>query len=190
MAKKGFWQEFKEFISKGNVVDMAIGVVIGGAFKSIVSSLVADIITPCISLLTGKASFNDLVYVLKEGSDAVLAEDGVTVVEEAVAPVTLNYGTFIQYIIDFLIIALTIFVIIKIMSSLKNRSEALRDKLDAEAAAVRQAAVDEEAAKKAAEEQAAADAAAAEKAEIEATRKAQQETAALLADIKEILNKK
>ena len=189
MAKKGFWTEFKEFISKGNVVDMAIGVVIGGAFKDIVNSLVANVITPCISLLTGKSSFEELAWEMKAGTPAVLAEDG-TVITEEVLPVTLQYGVFIQKIIDFIIIALTIFVIIKVVTSLKNRTEAIAKKLDAEKYAEEQKKAAEEVAKKAAEEAAAAEAAAAEKADIEAARKAQQETAALLADIKELLAKK
>ncbi len=189
MAKTTFWKEFKDFIAKGNVIDMAIGVVIGNAFKAIASSLVADIITPLISLLTGKASFNDLVYVLKEGTPAVLADDG-TVITEEIAAVTLNYGTFIQYIIDFIIIALSIFIVIKVATSLKNRSEKLREKLDAENFAKEQKAAEEAAAAKQAEEEAAAKAAADEKADIEAARAAQQETAKLLADIKELLANK
>ncbi|MBR6632771.1 MAG: large conductance mechanosensitive channel protein MscL [Clostridia bacterium] len=189
MAKSTFWKEFKEFITKGNVVDMAVGVVVGGAFKSIVSSLVADIITPCISLLTGKSSFNELTYVLKEGSEAVLAEDG-TVIAEAVAPTTINYGLFIQYIIDFIIISLAIFVVLKVFTSLQKRSAELRQKLDAEAYEAEQKKIAEEAAAKAAEEAKAAEAAAAEKADIEAARAAQRETAALLADIKELLANK
>ena len=189
MAKKGFWTEFKEFISKGNVVDMAIGVVIGGAFKDIVNALVANIITPCISLLTGKSSFAELVWIMKEGTPAVLNEDG-TVMTEEILPVVLEYGIFIQKIIDFIIIALTIFVVIKIMTSLKNRSEALMQKLDSEKYIAEQKKAEEEAAAKAEADAAAAAAQAAEKADIEAARKAQQETAVLLADIKELLSKK
>ncbi len=190
MAKKSFWTEFKEFITRGNVIDMAIGVVIGGAFKDIVNSLVANIITPAISLLTGKSSFEELVWVMKEGVPAELAEDGVTELVPAIAPVELQYGIFIQKIIDFIIIALTIFVVIKVITSLKNRSEAILHKIDAEKYAAEQKKAEEEAAAKAAAEAAAAEAAAAEKADIEATRKAQQETAALLSDIKELLSKR
>ncbi len=188
MSKTSFWKEFKAFIAQGNVIDMAIGVVIGGAFKSIVSSLVADIITPCISLLTGKSSFSELQYVLKDGVDAVVAEDG-TVITEAIAPTTLNYGNFIQFVIDFIIIALTIFVIIKVATNIKNRSEKLAQKLDPKKFENEQAKAKAEADAKATEEAAAAKAAADEKADIEAARAAQQETARLLADIKQILNK-
>lgn len=189
MAKKGFWAEFKEFIAKGNVIDMAVGVVIGGAFKDIVNSLVANIITPCISLLTGKSSFSELVWELKAGVPAVLADDG-TVITEEVLPVVLEYGMFIQKVIDFLIIALTIFVVIKVATTLRNHSEALIQRLDAEKFEAEQKKAEEEAAAKAEAEKAETERAAAEKADIEAARKAQQETATLLADIKELLSKK
>ena len=189
MAKKKFLQEFKEFITKGNVVDMAVGVVVGGAFKDIVNSLVANIITPAISLLTGKSSFSELVWEMKAGTPAVLAEDG-TVITEEILPVVLEYGVFIQKIIDFLIISLTIFVVLKVFANLQNRSEKLRQILEAEKYAEEQKKAAEEAAKKAAEEEAAAAAIEAEKRDIEAARKAQQETATLLADIKELLAKK
>lgn len=189
MAKKGFFAEFKEFIAKGNVIDMAIGVVIGGAFKDIVNSLVANVITPAISLLTGKSSFEELVWVLKEGAPAELAEDGSVLVEE-VLPVTIGYGVFIQRIIDFIIIALTIFVVIKVVTALKNRSEALIKKLDAEKYAAEEKKAAEEAAKKAEEEAKAAAEAEVEKAELLAVRKAQKDTVVLLAEIKEILGKK
>lgn len=189
MAKKGFWTEFKEFISKGNVVDMAVGVVIGGAFKDIVNSLVANIITPCISLLTGKSSFSELVWEMKAGIPAVLDEEG-NVISEEILPVVLEYGIFIQKIIDFLIIALTIFVVIKVMTGIKNHSEAIMHKLDAERFEAEAKKAAEEAAAKAEAEAEAAKIAAAEKADIEAARKAQQETATLLADIKELLAKK
>lgn len=189
MAKSTFWKDFKKFITQGNVVDMAVGVVVGGAFKSIVSSLVADIITPLLSLLIGKASFQDLKYVLREGSEAVLAEDG-TVISEAVDPTTLNYGMFIQYVIDFIIISLAIFVVLKVFTGLQKRSAELRQMIDAENYEAEQKKAAEEAAVKAAEEAKAAEAAAAEKADIEAARAAQRETATLLADIKELLAKK
>lgn len=108
-----FFSDFKEFAMKGNVIDMAVGVVIGTAFSKIVSSLVADIITPLISLLLGKADFSSLSVVLREG---VVGTDG-TVIEEAL---TWNYGTFLQAIIDFLIIAFCIFVVIRFINNLKN----------------------------------------------------------------------
>ena len=87
-----FFQDFKKFITKGNVVDMAVAVIIGAAFNKIVSSLVADIITPLISLLLGKVDFTELNLILREATETTPA-------------LTLNYGLFIQYIIDFFIIA-------------------------------------------------------------------------------------
>ncbi len=123
MAKKKstFWSDFKEFISKGNVVDMAVGVVIGGAFKDIVNALVNNIIMPLVGLLTGGKSVSELKYVIKE---AVLDAEG-TVVE---AENAILYGNFIQKIIDFLIIAFCIFVVLRVMMKAKERLEATRKK--------------------------------------------------------------
>ena len=87
-----FFSEFKKFITRGNVVDLAVAVIVGTAFNKIVSSLVADIITPLISLAIGKMDFSELVVILKPATDSANA-------------LTLNYGVFIQYIIDFLIIS-------------------------------------------------------------------------------------
>ena len=101
-----FFKEFKAFAMKGNVVDMAVGVIIGGAFGKIVTSLVNDIVMPAISLLTGKINIADLAYVV--GAN----EDG--------SAISLNYGMFLQNIIDFLIIAMSIFVVIKLISKLQK----------------------------------------------------------------------
>ncbi len=116
MAKTSLLQEFKEFALKGNVVDMAVGVIIGGAFGKIVSSLVADVIMPPIGMLMGNTNFSDFKYVLK---DAVLDANGV----ETVAAVAINYGAFVQTVIDFLIIAICIFAAIKAMNSFKKKQE-------------------------------------------------------------------
>ena len=105
MAKSKFWSEFKDFAMKGNVIDMAIGIVIGGAFGKIVTSLVNDLLMPCIGALIGGFDFTNLKVVL---SKAVM--DGEEIVKPAV---TLNYGTFINEIVNFLIIAFCIFLIIK-----------------------------------------------------------------------------
>ena len=116
--------EFKAFALKGNVVDMAVGVIIGGAFGKIVSSVVADLIMPLIAVIGG-VNTSDLKVVLKPGVDAVLDESG-AVVTEAVAAVTWNYGTFLQNVIDFLIIAICLLFIIKAitkLSSLKKKEE-------------------------------------------------------------------
>jgi large conductance mechanosensitive channel len=101
-------REFKEFAVKGNVVDMAVGVVIGAGFGKIVSSLVADIITPVLGILVGGVNFTNLKVTLK---DAIADKP----------PVTWNYGSFIQSIFDFLIIAWAIFVLVKLINRLKRQ---------------------------------------------------------------------
>lgn len=108
-----FFKEFKEFINKGNVVDMAVGVVIATAFGNITKSLVADIIMPLVGMLTGGVSVSDLKYVL---SPEVIDEAGTVLAPEN----AIRYGTFIQFIIDFLIIALAVFVFVKVLNSAKN----------------------------------------------------------------------
>ena len=116
--------EFKAFALKGNVVDMAIGVIIGGAFGKIVASVVADLIMPLIAAIGG-VNTSALTLTLKPGVDDVLDEAG-NVVTEAVAAVTWNYGAFIQNVLDFLIIAICLFCIIKFiakLSSLKKKEE-------------------------------------------------------------------
>lgn len=103
-------QEFKAFAMRGNVVDMAVGIIIGAAFGKVVSSFVANIVMPPLGLLIGGVDFADLAVVLKEA-------------EGEMAAVTLGYGLFIQSIVDFLIIAAAIFVAIKVMNSLKRKDE-------------------------------------------------------------------
>jgi len=103
-------QEFKKFAMRGNVVDMAVGIIIGGAFGKIVSSFVADVIMPPIGLLIGGVDFSNLSITLKDAvGDA--------------AAVTVNYGVFIQTVLDFLIVAFAIFMVIKGMNSLKKKEE-------------------------------------------------------------------
>ena len=113
----GFIKEFKEFAMKGNVMDMAVGVIIGGAFGKIVSSLVGDVLMPLIGKLTGGVSFVDLFVNLGDGNFNTLAE-----AKEAGAAV-FAYGQFIQNIIDFLIVALCIFLMIKGMNKLSRKKE-------------------------------------------------------------------
>ena len=103
----GFVKEFKEFAMKGNVMDMAVGVIIGGAFGKIVSSLVDDVLMPAIGMLTGNVDFTGLALKIGDGEGAAV----------------LKYGTFIQNIIDFLIIALCIFLMIKGMNKLTKKKE-------------------------------------------------------------------
>ena len=114
-----FIQDFKAFALKGNVVDMAVGVIIGGAFGKIVTSVVNNIIMPPIGVLTGGVDFTDLKVTLKE---AVM--DGENVVSEAV---TLNYGQFVQDVVDFLIIAFCIFLMIKGIAALTRKKKAEDD---------------------------------------------------------------
>ena len=115
--RKKFWGEFKTFIAKGNVVDLAVALVIGTAFNKIVSQLVDSFITPLIGIVLGGFSLDDWKWVYKE---AVLAEDGETVLE---AEIAFSYGTFLQTVIDFLIIALTVFVVVKLYTRIRNRIE-------------------------------------------------------------------
>lgn len=111
-----FLSDFKAFAMRGNVIDMAVGVIIGGAFGKIVTSLVNDIIMPLVSLATGSTTFSGLTATLR---DAELDPDG-NVIKAAV---TFNYGMFIQNIVDFLIIAFCIFVAIRIMMKFKKKQE-------------------------------------------------------------------
>lgn len=124
---KKFFSDFKAFALKGNIVDMAVGVVIGGAFGKIVSSLVADIITPLIGLLTGNISLSELKLVL---APAVLNEAGEVVNPELV----LTYGVFLQTVIDFLIIALSIFIVLRVAMNTHKKIESLRKKEEEEKA--------------------------------------------------------
>ncbi len=109
-------QEFKAFAMRGNVVDMAVGIIIGGAFGKIVSSLVTDVIMPPIGLLLGNVDFSQLAIVLKKASVDAAGKD--------IPAVTLGYGLFINTIINFLIVAMAIFAMIKVMNSLKKKEEA------------------------------------------------------------------
>jgi large conductance mechanosensitive channel len=106
----GMVQEFKTFAMRGNVVDMAVGIIIGGAFGKIVSSLVADVMMPPIGLLIGGVNFANLAVTIKEATaDA--------------AAVTLNYGRFVQTVVDFMIVAFAIFLVVKGMNALKKKEE-------------------------------------------------------------------
>jgi len=111
----GFISEFKEFAVKGNVMDMAVGIIIGAAFGSIVNSLVKDVLMPPIGMITGGINFADLFYALDGRSYATLAE------AQAAAAPTINYGLFINSIISFIIVALAIFVLIREVNKLKKQ---------------------------------------------------------------------
>ncbi len=111
-----FIKEFRQFAMRGNVVDMAVGIIIGGAFGKIVSSLVNDVLMPPLGVLIGGVDFTDLKATIKHAS---VNEAG-----EAIQAVTLNYGNFVQSTIDFLIIAFAVFLMIKAMNSMKKKEEA------------------------------------------------------------------
>lgn len=114
-----FIQDFKAFALKGNVIDMAVGVIVGGAFGKIVSSLVDDIIMPLITICTGNTGFENMKYVIHhaEPADAALGK-------AAIEEVAINYGMFIQNIVDFLIIALSIFIALRVtMKFMKKEKE-------------------------------------------------------------------
>jgi large conductance mechanosensitive channel len=115
------FKEFKEFALRGNVVDMAVGIIIGAAFGSIVTSLVSDIIMPPIGLLLGNIDFSDLFVLLKEGTApgpyATLAA------AQAAAAVTLNYGLFVNRVISFFIVAVAVFLLVKGMNRLRVKQE-------------------------------------------------------------------
>ena len=115
--KKGLIAEFKEFLLQGNVIDLAVGVVIGGAFRAIIDSLVADIIMPVISLVTGGVDFNNWFIALDGGKYATLEE------AEAAGAATLRYGTFLGQILTFIIVALCIFLLVKGINKMRKAKE-------------------------------------------------------------------
>ena len=115
-------QEFKKFAMRGNVVDMAVGIIIGGAFGTIVKSMVADVIMPPVGLLLGGVDFTNLFVTLKEGAEqagpyAALAD------AQGAGAVTVNYGLFINNVISFLIVAFAVFLLVKGMNNLKKKEE-------------------------------------------------------------------
>ena len=118
----GLFKEFKEFAVKGNVMDMAIGVVIGGAFGKIVTSLVSDLIMPLIGAATGGLNFTDWKWIVKPEVAEQVNEAG-EVIQQAVPALTLNYGNFLQVIFDFLIIAFSIFLVVKGINKMKAKFE-------------------------------------------------------------------
>ena len=120
----GFVSEFKTFIARGNVVDMAVGVIIGGAFGNISKSLVNDVVMPAVSMLTGGLNFESWKLVLKE---AVLDTEGVVVTAE----VAMNFGLFVSTIVDFLITALAVFCVIKVINGMRAKAEAAKKKEEA-----------------------------------------------------------
>ncbi len=115
-------KEFKAFISKGNVLDMAVGLIIGSAFTAIVNSLVGDLLMPVLGLITGKVDFSELKLVIQPAVEEVLNEAG-EIVTPGVAEISINYGAFIQSIISFLLIALSVFALLKVISKLHRKKK-------------------------------------------------------------------
>ncbi|WII72688.1 large conductance mechanosensitive channel protein MscL [Bdellovibrio sp. 22V] len=111
------WKEFKTFIMRGNVLDMAVGIIIGAAFGKIVSSFVADILTPVLSLALGKVDFSNLFVALNGETYATLDE------AKKAGVATVNYGLFINMVLDFIIVAFAIFIIVKMANKLKRAEE-------------------------------------------------------------------
>ncbi len=119
MAKGKFWADFKAFAIKGNMIDMAVGVIVGGAFGKIITSLVNDILMPPLGMLIGGIDFKELKVVLDAPKNGLLGT----------APATINYGMFIQNVLDFFIVAMCIFLVIRLITKHK------RQQVEAEAAA-------------------------------------------------------
>jgi large conductance mechanosensitive channel len=115
-------KEFKEFAMRGNVVDMAVGIIIGGAFATIVKSLVADVIMPPVGLMLGGVDFTDLFILLKEGSTA--APYATLAAAQEAGAVVISYGVFINAIISFLIVAFAVFLLIRSINRLRREEEA------------------------------------------------------------------
>lgn len=179
--KSSFWQDFKAFISRGNVVDMAIGVVVASAFKDIVTKFTSAFLSPLIALLTDGADLTELKWIIRP--EMLDAEGNVTVAE-----VSFAWGSFVQSIIDFLIIAFVLFLVIRIFTKAANKAKELsksKEEIEAEEKAAAEAKAKEEAEKKAAEE--ARLAAEAEKA---AAKEREIETVALLKEIRDSLSAK
>jgi large conductance mechanosensitive channel len=123
---KAFYKEFKDFAVKGNMIDLAVGVIIGGAFGKVVTSVVNDLLMPPLGLLLGKVNFTDLFISLNGKSYASLAE------AKAAAAPTLNYGLFINNLLDFLIVAFVIFMVVRQLARLRKKNEAPEVKPEAE----------------------------------------------------------
>ncbi len=174
--KTSFFTDFKKFITKGNVLDMAVAVVVATAFNAIVTGLVKNIITPFVTYLTSGVSINEWKWVLRPAVEA-------TETTEAVTEIAVSYGLWLQSIVDFLIIALTVFVFVRIVTNMQKRMNWREEEKKAAEAAKKK----EEEAKAAAAAKEKADALAKREEEFYANVKAQAD---LLKDIKELLEKK
>jgi len=117
------FKEFKEFAMRGNVLDMAVGIIIGGAFGTIVKSMVSDVLMPPVGLALGNVDFSNLFVVLKDGANAAAPYASLADAKEAGA-VTINYGLFINSVVSFVIVAFCVFLLIRSMNRLKREEEA------------------------------------------------------------------
>jgi large conductance mechanosensitive channel len=133
---KNIWNEFKEFAVKGNAVDLAVGVIIGAAFGSIISSLVKDVIMPPISLLTGGLDFSNKFIVLRAAKDGSMAFNTPADAAKAGA-ITWNYGNFITLLINFLIVAAAVFLLVRLINQLRKPGEKVSDTKDCPACAMK-----------------------------------------------------
>ena len=118
----GMLKEFKTFAMKGNVLDLAVAVIIGGAFGKIITSFVNDVLMPPVGLLLGNTDFSNLKIILKDGSEAVM--NGDQVITPAVAEVAIKYGAFVNTVLDFLIVAFSIFMVVKAFNRMKKKEAA------------------------------------------------------------------
>ena len=178
--KSSFWADFKKFITKGNVIDMAVGVVIGGAFSKIVTGLVNYIINPFVGMFLKQGSLDDIKTII---TPAVLDEAG----EVTKAEVAILWGTWLQTILDFIIVAICIFIVLRIIMRAKNK---LEEKEKAEEAAKAAEAAEKAAAEKAVADAKAAEAAAALAAKEEKLNEAILNQEKLLAEIRDVLKNK
>lgn len=135
MKKSKTMGEFKKFIAKGNVMDMAVGIIVGGAFQKIVTSFVNDLIMPLVGMFTGGANFADQFIILNMPEGVEKAQVTSLAVAKELAVSTFNYGSFITTVLDFLIIALTVFFLVKGINKVKENAEKLKKQEEAAPAA-------------------------------------------------------
>lgn len=128
---KKLWTEFKEFISRGNVIDLAIGIIIGSAFSALVNSIVTNLLMPPFGLLLGNVNFQDLFIVMKQGESRLQPGATLQMARDAGA-VTWNYGQFITDVISFLLLAMGVFLLVKVISNLKKAAKKLEVEKPAE----------------------------------------------------------
>ena len=195
--RSSFFADFKKFITRGNVVDLAVGVVVGNAFSKIVTSFTNGIVMPCIGKLMGKVSLADLKYVLTPATYVIDETTGLPTDVVQDPEVAILYGQFLQNIVDFLLIAACIFLAVRIINSINNKIKASRqamlDRINAEELAAQAAKKAEEeaaaAAQAAIEAEAKAKAEAELKAKEEAVWQTQQQTLAVLTELKGLLER-